>query len=334
MSLMCLLCLLHWQVGSLPLALPGKPLFSPPLSKYFKCLSLFFPELGTAAAAAAAKLLQSCPTLCDPIDGGPPGSSVPGILQARTLEWVAISFSNAGKWKWSRSVVSNSSWPHGLQPTRLLHPWDFPGKSTGVGCHCLLQSWGLMIVYCLGIAKLVNRQSPWGLLVPWERCQWAASTATYMSCGSSVQCQCHLGRSFWLVWLLLPTPTPAGCLLGIRTSAATGCQVGHWWSHERHEEEVPLKQAHFRGLCSEGSAWALPRMSKWASKLTQTLNTWCGVTGSVRWRGEWGSAPLPAWVWEKAVQSAHDGGGGQDMNQVLDLGFKKTKSWRTSIRLF
>ena len=51
------------------------------------------------AAAAAAKLLQSCPTLCDPIDGSPPGSSLPGILQARTLEWVVISFSNAWKWK-------------------------------------------------------------------------------------------------------------------------------------------------------------------------------------------------------------------------------------------
>jgi len=48
-----------------------------------------------AAAAAAAKSLQSCPTLCDPIDGSPPGSPIPGILQARTLEWVAISFSNA-----------------------------------------------------------------------------------------------------------------------------------------------------------------------------------------------------------------------------------------------
>ena len=48
-----------------------------------------------AAAAAAAKSLQSCPTLCDPIDGSPPGSPVPGILQARTLEWVAVSFSNA-----------------------------------------------------------------------------------------------------------------------------------------------------------------------------------------------------------------------------------------------
>ena len=48
-----------------------------------------------AAAAAAAKLLQLCPTLCDPIDSSPPGSPVPGILQVRTLEWVAISFSNA-----------------------------------------------------------------------------------------------------------------------------------------------------------------------------------------------------------------------------------------------
>ena len=51
------------------------------------------------AAAAAAKSLQSCPTLCDPIDGSPPGFTIPGILQARTLEWVAISFSNTGKWK-------------------------------------------------------------------------------------------------------------------------------------------------------------------------------------------------------------------------------------------
>ena len=47
------------------------------------------------SAAAAAKVLQLCPTLCDPIDGSPPGSPIPGILQARTLEWVAISFSNS-----------------------------------------------------------------------------------------------------------------------------------------------------------------------------------------------------------------------------------------------
>ena len=54
---------------------------------------------GLVAAAAAAKSLQSCPTLCDPTDGSPPGSPDSGILQARTLEWVAISFFNAWKWK-------------------------------------------------------------------------------------------------------------------------------------------------------------------------------------------------------------------------------------------
>ena len=54
-------------------------------------------HLAHAVAAAAAKSLQSCPTLCNPIDGSPPGSAIPGILQARTLEWVAISFSNAGE---------------------------------------------------------------------------------------------------------------------------------------------------------------------------------------------------------------------------------------------
>ena len=64
---------------------------------------------------AAAKLLQSCPTLCDPRNGSPPGSPVPGILQAKTLEWVAISFSNA--WKWKVKVKSLSRVPF------LATPW-------------------------------------------------------------------------------------------------------------------------------------------------------------------------------------------------------------------
>ena len=61
----------------------------------FACGSAGKESACNAGAAAAAKLLQSCPTLCDPIDGSPPGSPVPGSLQARTLEWIAISFSNA-----------------------------------------------------------------------------------------------------------------------------------------------------------------------------------------------------------------------------------------------
>ena len=61
----------------------------------YKFVVFFFYKFVEYVFAAAAKSLQLCPTLCDPIDGSPPGSSVPGILQARTLEWVAISFSNA-----------------------------------------------------------------------------------------------------------------------------------------------------------------------------------------------------------------------------------------------
>ena len=97
--------------------------------------------LYAAAAAAAAVSLQSCLTLCDLIDSSPPGSPVPRILQARTLEWVAISFSNAGKWKVKVKLLSHV-W-------LLAMPWTaahkappsmgFTGKSTRVGCHCLLQ---------------------------------------------------------------------------------------------------------------------------------------------------------------------------------------------------
>ena len=80
-----------------------------------KLLSCSYIKHRVLNAAAAAKSLQSCPTLCDPIDGRPPGSPVPGILQARTLEWVAISFSNA--WKWKVTVKS-------LCRVRLLAtPW-------------------------------------------------------------------------------------------------------------------------------------------------------------------------------------------------------------------
>ena len=72
-------------------------------------------EYNNISMLCYAKSLQSCPTLCDPIDGSPPRSPVPGILQARTLEWVAISFSNA--WKWKEKVKS-------LSRVRLLvTPW-------------------------------------------------------------------------------------------------------------------------------------------------------------------------------------------------------------------
>ena len=86
-------------------------------------------------AAAAAKSLQSCLTLCDPIDGSPPGSAVPGILQARTLEWVAISFSSAWKWK-----VKGKS----LSRVRLLATQDYslPGSSIHGIFQARVLEWG------------------------------------------------------------------------------------------------------------------------------------------------------------------------------------------------
>ena len=93
------------------------------------------------AAAAAAKSLQSCPTLGDPIDGSPPGSAVPGILQARTLEWVAISFSNAYKWKvkvksFSRVRLFATPWTAAHQAPP---PMGFSSHEHWSGCHRLLR---------------------------------------------------------------------------------------------------------------------------------------------------------------------------------------------------
>ena len=89
------------------------------------------------AAAAAAKSLQSCPTLCDPMDCSLPGFSVPGILQARTLEWVAISFSNAGKWK-VRVKSLSCVW-------LLATPWTAANQappSMGFSIHPRALEWG------------------------------------------------------------------------------------------------------------------------------------------------------------------------------------------------
>ena len=94
-------------------------------ARILECIGQYWLSYPSAAAAAAAKSLQSYPTLCDPIDGSPPVPAVPGILQARTLEWAAISFSNAWKWKVkSESEVAQSC------PT-LHNPMDCspPGSS-------------------------------------------------------------------------------------------------------------------------------------------------------------------------------------------------------------
>ena len=113
-----------------------------PKAKVVIILPKLFPicDSSLRVAAAAAKLLQLCPTQCDPIDNSPPGSSVPGILQARTLEWVASSFSNACMHAKALQSCPTLCGPM-EQPTedRVLCPWDSLGQNTGVGCHFFLQ---------------------------------------------------------------------------------------------------------------------------------------------------------------------------------------------------
>ena len=116
-------------------------------------------SLCSRAAAAAAKLLQLCPTLCDPIDSSPPSSAVPGILQARTLEWVAISFSNAWKWKVKVKLLSRV-W--------LSNPMDYslPGSSVHGIFQARVLEWGAIAFSALELecfsywAHKLNYQSP------------------------------------------------------------------------------------------------------------------------------------------------------------------------------
>ena len=113
-----------------------------------------------AAAAAATKSLQSCPTLCNPIDGSPPGSPIPGILQARTLEWVAISFSNA--WKWKLKVKS-------LGHVQLLEPGSIPrlGRSPGEGIGYPPQySWASLVAQL--VKNLPVMRETWVQSLGWE----------------------------------------------------------------------------------------------------------------------------------------------------------------------
>ena len=116
-----------------------------------------------AAAAAAAKSLQSCPTLCNPIDGSPSGSTIPGILQARTLEWVAISFSNA--WKWKVKVKSLSHVWLCATPWTAAYQAPLPmGFSR--------QEYWSEILLSLNLEKTItsyNTDKPWGHYAKWNK---------------------------------------------------------------------------------------------------------------------------------------------------------------------
>ena len=110
--------------------------------------------------------LQSCPTLCDPTDGSPPGSPVPGILQARALECISISFSSPQKWKVKVKSLS-CAW---LLVTSWTAAYQAPlsigfSKSTGVGCHCLLR------LYVIRELQIMTSRNIIPHLLEWQKSQ-------------------------------------------------------------------------------------------------------------------------------------------------------------------
>ena len=133
-----------------PSPAPGAHSSSCPLSQWchLTISSSVFPFFSwfqsfPASAAAAAKSIQSCPTLCDPLDGSLTGSAVPGILQARTLEWVAVSFSSPWKWKGkvkslSRVWLFETPWTAAYQAPPFM---GFSRQEYWSGCHCLPSIW-------------------------------------------------------------------------------------------------------------------------------------------------------------------------------------------------
>ena len=150
-----------------------------------KCLDWCINQFGDVGCSglhskttAAAKSLQSCPTLCDPMDGSTPGSPVPGILQARTLEWVAISFSNAWKWKvkvkslrrvrllatqWTAAHQAPPSMGFSRQEYRSGVPLPSPAHSktrpSKIRVHCALKECSHWSRYCSQVMREARNQS-------------------------------------------------------------------------------------------------------------------------------------------------------------------------------
>ena len=151
--------------------------------------------------AAAAKSLQSCPTLCDPIDGSSPGSPIPGILQARTLEWVAISFSNA--WKWKVKVKS-------LSRVRLSDPMDcsLPGSSIHGIFQARVLEWGAIAFSTLSHKGNSNQQKKKKKAI----CQYYKARVLFVGSEKSVWFLCsvvsdwpsclHLKMPIVVLWIL------------------------------------------------------------------------------------------------------------------------------------
>ena len=146
----------------------------------------------------------------------------PSMRFSRQEYWSGLPFPSAmhesAKWKWRLSVVSDSLWPHGLQPTRPLHPWDFPGKSTGVDCHCLLRLCQLGENKCVSSSYGFLSFLPASLLVPWL--PWVQQTLCPVRSSESGA----ISSSKWSFW---PRDWPTS-LVSPASPALAGGFFTHW----------------------------------------------------------------------------------------------------------
>ena len=184
-----------------------------PKTRTIYCLAPYIKSL-LIAAAATAKLLQSCLTLCDPIDSSPPGSPIPGILKAKTLEWVAISFSNA--WKWKVKVKSLS------RVWLLATPWTVAYQAPPSMGFSRQEHWSSLPL-----------PSPWWLL-EYIKCLWTPGVINICA-GIGKGPHLSIGtRRNWSVWIQKP--------LRMRI-------LGRWGTR-KHQESVspPRQQLHWQNL--------------------------------------------------------------------------------------
>ena len=215
------------------------------------------------ATAAAAKLLQSCPTLCNPIDGSPPGFPVPGILQARTLEWVASSFSNAWKWKVKVKLLSRARFlatpwtaayqaPLSMGFSRQKYWSRVPLPSPG---HC----WGHLYQMAISEKEAKSTVQPYSKSVSW-RVARSELSKVFRKCvmcvipPSSVCTECILSVNLEFVWIATRWRgktangvLPARLFLGWDAWGVKYMNQGTWCLHRSFLEKpsMMLKSVHF-----------------------------------------------------------------------------------------
>ena len=155
----------------------------------------------------------------------------PSLGFSRQEHWSGLPFPSpmqeSEKWKWSRSVVSDSSRPHGLQPTRLLRPWDFPGKSTGVGCHCLLHIYIYTHIYVYVYVYIYIYISPpsWASLQPLLFANilkiehWCCSTSCISAARTLIELNYYFEYSVLYILLFSTLPLVSGASIRIKLEA-------------------------------------------------------------------------------------------------------------------